>query len=127
MRSPTKALIVRYLQDEGPQTSDGLAALLGVSRRTINAALAELMAGQPPLRRVHIGRWVRQYRHKVGSVPRAEYVAGPGRNAARPLPRNAVERSQQSRIRRNSPERLLAVKRRTSGSPTAHEPIEAAR
>lgn len=109
MHSPTKALILRYLKDEGPQTSDGLAALVGVHRRTINTALAELSAGRPGSRQVHIARWVEQYRHKVGSVPRAEYMAGPGINAKRPVPKSAVERSQQCRIRKQSPERLLAL------------------
>lgn len=108
MRTATQALIVRFLENEGPMTSDELAELVGVTRRSINRALLILLEGRPATRRVHIHAWPCIDRGLYGSQPVPQYAAGPGRNAKKPEPKTVQQFNKEYWARQRTPERLLA-------------------
>ena len=87
--------IFTLLQRHGPQTYREIAARLGLTAIVVkNARYMSLLVAA---KRAHIVAWRRS---RPGPM-QAVYAAGPGRNAPRPQPLSAAERSRRSRqIRR---------------------------
>jgi hypothetical protein len=117
MRSPTKSLIVRYLAEHGPMRSDELADEVGVTRRSVNVALASMIAQPPAERPVRILRWDRVERGLYGAVPVPVYAAGPGPNRTKPKPKTAAEKAREYRARVASPASITAAMVRACSSP----------
>lgn len=107
MKSPTKTLIVRYLDERGELSPHQLAALVGIDRRNINHALKALSAPPAVERLAHIGKWGRRVRGSNGSVAVALWVAGPGAHAKKPRPKTNAQKARASRARRAAPDRML--------------------
>lgn len=117
MRSPTKPLIVRYLEENGPLPSDELADLLRITRRSVNRALADMVALPTDARPAHIERWDQVERGLYGAVPVPVYAAGPGPNRRKPKPKSAAEKAREYRARRATPLGITAAMVRACSSP----------
>ena len=100
MRTATKSLIARYLDEHGPLPSGELADLLGITRRSVNRALADMVALPSATRPVRIARWDDVERGLYGAVPVPVYAAGPGPNRNKPKPKTQVQRAREYRARR---------------------------
>jgi hypothetical protein len=111
---------VRYLAEHGPMMSDALADLLGVKRRSVNRALASMIAQPPAERPVRVLRWDRVERGLYGAVPVPVYAAGAGPNRTKPKPKTAAEKAREYRARAASPASITAAMVRACSSPTTN-------
>lgn len=117
MRTATKSLIVRYLGDNGPMESDELADLLGITRRSVNRALASMVAEPSAKRPAHIERWGQVDRGLYGAVPVPVYAAGPGPNRRKPKPKTKAQCAREHRARKATPVSITAAWIRECSSP----------
>lgn len=85
--------IVEVLEEFGPMSYREVAEVGGMSKNTIkNARYMDVLINQ---RKVHISDWRRSSSGPVTAI----YMAGPGRNAAKPKPLSHAERVARWRIR----------------------------
>lgn len=117
MRTATKSLIVRYLDEHGPLPSDELADLLGITRRSVNRALADMVALPATVRPVRIVRWDGTERGLYGAVPVPVYAAGAGPNRSKPKPKTRAQKAREYRARQATPLAVTAAMVRACSSP----------
>jgi hypothetical protein len=117
MHSPTKSLIVRYLAEHGPMRSDELADEVGITRRSVNRALADMVGQKPAVRPVHIERWDEVERGLYGAVPVPVYAAGLGSNRKKPKAKTKAQSARERRARLASTAGITAAMVRACSSP----------
>lgn len=101
-RRPAKLKLQRILQaleTHGPLTIPELMDYVPAVHRTMRMYLDYMQDQQM----VHIGGWTRQRVKGLRSIPRAKYVAGPGKNRPKPRPLTQVEARRRMYARAEDP------------------------